>query len=92
MTFTVPASTSVGHADGWSNIQGEFWRAGPVAPDFKHAAVTPRFAAEAVEVSEMFEQVNTEALIPAVGVTSPPEPPDLAASLTWDPMHFAPVE
>ncbi len=49
-TDNAAASSSVGHPDGWSNIQGEFWRAGPVAPDFKHAAVTPRFATEAVEV------------------------------------------
>ena len=49
-TGTVAASSSVGGPDGWNNIQGAFWRAGPVAPDFRHAEVTPRFVAEAVEV------------------------------------------
>jgi arylsulfatase A-like enzyme len=49
-TGNVAASTSEGGAEGWNNIQGAFWRAGPIAPDFKHAEVTPRFAAEAIEV------------------------------------------
>ncbi len=49
-TATVAASTSEGGAEGWNNIQGAFWRAGPIAPDFKHDEVTPRFAAEAIEV------------------------------------------
>lgn len=49
-TDTIEASTSVGGPDEWTNIQGAFWRAGPVAPDYKHAEVPQRFAAEAVEV------------------------------------------
>ena len=49
-TGMIEASMSVGTDEGWNNIQGAFWRKGPVAPDFKHAEVTPRFAREAVEV------------------------------------------
>jgi len=59
-TDLIAASTSAGQADGWSNIQGAFWRAGPVAPDFKHAAVTPRFAAEALEVIRRYAAGNQE--------------------------------
>jgi arylsulfatase A-like enzyme len=33
---------------GWTNIQGEFWRAGGLAPGFVHAEVLPRFEEEAV--------------------------------------------
>lgn len=51
-TETVEASTSVGGKEDWNNIQGAFWRAGNVSPDFKHAEVTPRFADEACKVIE----------------------------------------
>jgi arylsulfatase A-like enzyme len=49
-TDTIEASTSVGGPDEWTNIQGAFWRAGPVAPDYRHAEVPQRITAEAVEV------------------------------------------
>ncbi|MEO2013463.1 MAG: sulfatase-like hydrolase/transferase [Fuerstiella sp.] len=52
VTDTVNASTSVGGEEGWNRIQGAFWRSGNVAPDFKHAEVTPRFADEACKVIE----------------------------------------
>ena len=51
-TNMVDNSTSVGGAEGWNNIQGEFWRAGHVAADFQHAEVTSRFANEACNVIE----------------------------------------
>jgi arylsulfatase A len=51
-TEKVEDSTSVGGEDNWNRIQGAFWRAGDVSPDFKHAEVTPRFAAEASKVIE----------------------------------------
>lgn len=35
---------------GWSPIQGEFWRAGGIAPDLKLKDVLPRFTEEAVSV------------------------------------------
>jgi len=51
-TDHVPACSSVGGPEGWNPIQGAFWREGPVAPDFKHIEVTPRFTSEAVKVIE----------------------------------------
>ncbi|RMG38031.1 MAG: arylsulfatase, partial [Planctomycetota bacterium] len=38
------------HTPGWSPIQGAFWRAGGIAPDFKHEEVLPRFTDEAIAV------------------------------------------
>ncbi|MBC8325321.1 MAG: arylsulfatase [Verrucomicrobia subdivision 3 bacterium] len=37
---------------GWSPIQGEFWRGGPIAPNFKHEEVLPRFTMESVKYIE----------------------------------------
>ena len=37
------------NTDGWSRIQGEFWRGGPISPDFKHLEVLPRFTNESVD-------------------------------------------
>ena len=34
----------------WTPIQGAFWRAGHMAPDFRHEEVLPRFGDEAVRV------------------------------------------
>lgn len=53
---TVEASTSVGGKEGWNNIQGAFWRAGNIAPDFKFEEVTPRFADEACGVIESHDK------------------------------------
>ena len=51
-TETIGDRTSVGGPEDWTRIQGEFWRGGAVAPDFKHIEVTPRFADEASKVIE----------------------------------------
>lgn len=53
---TVEASTSVGGKEGWNRIQGAFWRAGKIAPDFKFEEVTPRFADEACGVIESHDK------------------------------------
>ena len=37
-------------SDGWSPIQGQFWRAGGIAPDLKLDGVLPRFTDEAIRV------------------------------------------
>ncbi|NIP18618.1 MAG: sulfatase-like hydrolase/transferase, partial [Xanthomonadales bacterium] len=37
-------------SEGWSPIQGAFWREGGIAPDLKLEEVLPRFTAEAVRV------------------------------------------
>jgi len=39
---------------GWSPIQGAFWRAGPVAPGFRHRDVLPRLEQEAVRLIELY--------------------------------------
>lgn len=39
-------------SEGWSPIQGAFWREGGIAPDLKLEEVTPRFTQEAVAVIE----------------------------------------
>ena len=49
---TVGDRTSVGGPEDWTRIQGEFWRGGAIAPDFKHIEVTPRFTDEASKVIE----------------------------------------
>lgn len=49
-TEMVAAKDSVGDGEGWNKIQGAFWRKGPIAPDYKHEEVTPRFISEATEV------------------------------------------
>lgn len=36
--------------EGWSPIQGKFWRAGGIAPDLNLDEVLPRFTREAIEV------------------------------------------
>ena len=59
-TETIDASTSVGGEEDWTKIQGAFWREGPVALDFKHEEVTPRFAGEAVEVIESYGSSKQE--------------------------------
>ncbi len=35
------------NTDGWTKIQGEFWRAGGIAPGFRHEDVLPRLGVEA---------------------------------------------
>lgn len=42
--------------DGWTDIQGEFWRAGGISPDLDLHEVLPRFTEEAVEVIESHDQ------------------------------------
>lgn len=38
------------NSDGWSPIQGAFWRAGGIAPNLKLEDVLPRFTDEAVQI------------------------------------------
>ena len=40
------------NTEGWSRIQGEFWRGGPIASNFKHEEVLPRFTMESVKYIE----------------------------------------
>lgn len=45
-------SVKASHSDGWSNIQGAFWRAGGIAPDLELADVLPAFTTEAIQIIE----------------------------------------
>lgn len=41
---------AAGRSEGWSPIQGAFWRAGEIAPELALADVLPRFTEEAISV------------------------------------------
>jgi len=41
---------AAGRSEGWSPIQGAFWREGEIAPDLELAGVLPRFTEEAISV------------------------------------------
>ena len=47
-------------SDGWSPIQGEFWRAGGIAPDLKLKDVLPKFTEEAIAVINQHSNSKTE--------------------------------
>jgi len=46
------AIIAAGSSPDWSPIQGAFWRAGRIAPSFKHAEVLPTYTRKAVEYIE----------------------------------------
>ncbi|MEX0928112.1 MAG: arylsulfatase, partial [Balneolales bacterium] len=48
------------YSDGWSKIQGAFWRAGGIAPDLELIDVLPRFTEEAVRVIQGHEATNAD--------------------------------
>jgi arylsulfatase A len=48
------------YTDGWTRIQGKFWRAGGIAPNLKLQDVLPRFTDEAVKVIEGHAAAKTE--------------------------------
>ena len=45
---------------GWSNIQGEFWRAGGIAPGLELKNVLPRFTDEAIHVIQRHEKKSSD--------------------------------
>ena len=49
-----PASEMIAasNSEGWTSVQGAFWRAGKVAPGFRHREVLPRCGERAVEYIE----------------------------------------
>ena len=55
-TDHIQASSS----EGWSPIQGEFWRAGGIAPGLELKDVLPRFTDEAIKVIDSHAKANTE--------------------------------
>lgn len=48
-------------SEGWSPIQGAFWRQGGIAPGLELKDVLPRFTDEAVKVIETYAATNQEA-------------------------------
>ena len=46
--------------EGWSKIQGEFWRAGGIAPGMELKNVLPRFTDEAIGVIEQHEKKSAD--------------------------------
>ncbi|MEZ5942460.1 MAG: arylsulfatase [Planctomycetaceae bacterium] len=50
------------HTEGWTPIQGEFWREGGIAPNLKLKDVLPRFTDEAIQVIETHNRVRNESL------------------------------
>ncbi|MEM9018827.1 MAG: arylsulfatase, partial [Verrucomicrobiota bacterium] len=46
------------NTEGWTDIQGEFWRAGGISPDLKLHEVLPRFSDEAIEVVKNHDGEN----------------------------------
>ena len=48
------------NSDGWTRIQGAFWRTGGLAPGYRHIDVTPRFTREAVRFIEQHHSRNKD--------------------------------
>ncbi len=46
------------HSEGWTNIQGAFWRAGGIAPGLELKDVLPRFTDEAIAVLDQHAERN----------------------------------
>lgn len=52
-------SIAANRSEGWSPIQGAFWREGGIAPDLKLDQVLPRFTDEAIDVIEAHAASHT---------------------------------
>lgn len=48
------------NTEGWSPIQGKFWRAGKISPDLKLEEVLPRFTEEAIGVIKRHAQAEKD--------------------------------
>jgi len=59
-TESIGDNDSMNTEEGWNRIQGAFWRAGPVAPDFKHDHITPQFKNEAIKVINQYGKSKQE--------------------------------
>ncbi len=58
MPPTVPIEAN--NTEGWSPIQGKFWRKGLISPDLKLEEVLPRFTDEAIDVIDTHHEKNEE--------------------------------
>ena len=72
-----PPTGSIGdsNSEGWSPIQGAFWRKGGLAPGFKHVEVLPTFEREAVKrIEEHGKASSGKPLFLYVAFTAPHTP------------------
>lgn len=60
--------------EGWSPIQGEFWRAGKIAPDMKLSEVLPTFTREAVKTIRDAASESSQPLFLYLAYPSPHTP------------------
>jgi arylsulfatase A len=69
-----PPGLTIGdsNSEGWTKIQGAFWRAGGIAPGYKHVEVTPKFTEEAV--SYLAEQSTNKPFFLYLAYPSPHTP------------------
>lgn len=70
----LPPTERIGanNSQGWSPIQGAFWRAGGIAPGLELKEVLPRFTEEAIQV--ILEHRRTQALKPMMLYLAYPAP------------------
>jgi arylsulfatase A len=61
-------------SDGWTKIQGAFWRGGLVAPGFVHEEVTPKFTAKAVSEIERLGRNRAQPYFLYLALPSPHTP------------------
>ncbi len=62
------------NSEGWSPIQGEYWREGGIAPDLALKDVLPRFTEEALEVIRSHAGAKQDAHIPFMLYFAPTAP------------------
>ena len=62
------------NTEGWTKIQGAFWRAGATAPDFDHEDVLPRFGREATRYIDQRARVGKQPFFLYVALTAPHTP------------------
>lgn len=71
-----PPTNTIGAngSEGWSRIQGAFWRAGGIAPDLKLAEVLPRFTSEAISVIKNHKPSDPDPLFLYLAYPAPHTP------------------
>ena len=71
-----PPTNTIGAngSEGWSRIQGAFWRAGGIAPDLKLAEVLPRFTREAISVIKNHKPSDPDPLFLYLAYPAPHTP------------------
>jgi len=65
---------AAGSSPGWSPIQGAFWRAGAIAPGFKHEDVLPTYTRKAVEYLDARAKSPGQPFLLYLALTAPHTP------------------